>query len=654
MPGANDDSTLSALTSTAGVLEPAFDPAVLSYTVHMPYTSYETPTRTVTPTTNVAGAHVFVNTVEATSGTPCATTFISVGNNVFTITVDSQNNHTHTTYTLTVMRAAASTDSSLSAISISAANLSPSFASATYNYTANVSYDVTSTTVTAVVSNANAKIIIEGNTATSGVASNQIELRVGVNYIVITCTAEDDITLSTYTLAVVRADIDDSVELMKSKSYAIGGEISNTQVLKDFAVNELTLVSQIQTLSDCTKNLPHRLMELALRKAEDLILGNPLAQDIIAQLDALNALYNNIKNISELANPKLTKEETLIEALLLAKSLTGIDLVQKINDILNKFGDVVGIDNLIVNLYSLNLCDITNYGPSGVIRPNPTRIPLDTPPPVVEGVANPVGIMSYDSKPKDDYDAFMFQLKEHLNKDPQRIAALSGIDLEKYNRMLSLLNTLAYSYHDNISRTVDDSKDEQYKTTYLKLVADELSKHPEWDAATKLDYNGRADVIGNEIGRNVKVIRAYYTRNSAATGEWIPLYMTSYGSAAIDKTTANDISQGKITASDQFNGAYGVPLVQGTSVASNYFKGKTVLEIRYAKDGSPVGSGRVTVHDTGGMSNNVIDYYCGDDMTLYKSIAAAGINTNGKTKPGDAAPIEVRVVSGGPKDGKTI
>jgi hypothetical protein len=54
------------------------------------------------------------------------------------------------------------------------------------------------------------------------------------------------------------------------------------------------------------------------------------------------------------------------------------------------------------------------------------------------------------------------------------------------------------------------------------------------------------------------------------------------------------------------------------------------------------------------MSNNVIDYYCGSNESLYKSIQNKGINTGGKTRPSYAVPIQVRVVSGAPKAGKTL
>jgi len=594
-----------------------------------------------------------------TSGSESITILLLVGNtNLITVLVTAQDNST-TTYTVTVTRLAASSVSTLSNLTISDGSLTPSFVSSTTSYSVSVPTEITTLSITPTSTNSKAKIDVEGSDVVSAATSLPINILIGSNVLVVTCTAEDGISISTYTLVVTRADFSDSVPTIQSKSLALGGAVSDVSILGNFSVNDLQLVNQVQSLADCTKNLPHRLMEMAIKKVEDILLNNPTATTILTQLDALSKQYDAIKKISDdLVSLAKIKPETLIEALIAAKGLTGIALVNKTNDILNNFGSVSGISDLLNNLNNLDVCKTTNYLPGGAAVPNPTNIPLGTPPPAVEGVAAPVANAAYDPKPKDEYDAFIFQLKEHLNKDPQKVAALVGTDSENYIRMLAVLNTLAYSYHDNISRTTDDSKDAEYKATYLTLVTDELNKHPEWDAATKLDYNGRTNVIENEITRNVNVIRAYYARNAAATGDWIPLYMTAYGNASIDVTTAQDQNKANSGVKgyegfSQTQGAYG-PLVQGASVASNYFKGKTVLEIRYAKDQKPVGSGRVTVHDTGGMSNNVIDYYCGGDKALYNQISNAGVNTGGKTKPSDAAPIEVRIVSGGIKSGKTI
>jgi hypothetical protein len=419
-----------------------------------------------------------------------------------------------------------------------------------------------------------------------------------------------------------------------------GAAVYVTKVLNDFDESQIRIVSQAQSLADCAKDIPQRLINIGIGIAKRLLLN--LISNItgIAFADLI-ALAKALEKIIEIA------DQFILNVVSAAVGAVAEVVAQATTAATNALGAL----NDICNSFPYNT-------ENGNVLLRPTNIPTGNPPTSVMGVVNPVQNMSYNLQPKNEYDSFIFQLKEPLEKDPQRIAALAGTNLQNYIRMLAVLNTLAYSYHDNISRTADDSKDLEYKATYLQLVADELSKHPEWDAATKLDYSGRANVIENEITRNVNVIRAYYSRNAAATGDWIPMYMTAYGSAAIDATTAIDQEKANrgvkgYEGFSQTKGAYGA-LVQGTSVASNYWKGKTVLEIRYANDKSPVGVGHVTVHDTGGMSNNVIDYYCGDDKKLYNSILSKGTNNGGKTKPQYATPIEVRVVSGAPKEGKTL
>jgi hypothetical protein len=55
---AGTDATLSALTPSAGTLDPTFDPTTGSYSVVLPYGTTIVPTVTATPTDNNAGAAV--------------------------------------------------------------------------------------------------------------------------------------------------------------------------------------------------------------------------------------------------------------------------------------------------------------------------------------------------------------------------------------------------------------------------------------------------------------------------------------------------------------------------------------------------------------------------------------------------------------------
>lgn len=96
------DSTLRGLVLSAGTLAPAFTPATTSYTASV---SNATASITVTPTTSDPYASITVNGSPVTSGTSSLPISLSVGANVITIAVTSEDTEVTTTYTVTVTRA---------------------------------------------------------------------------------------------------------------------------------------------------------------------------------------------------------------------------------------------------------------------------------------------------------------------------------------------------------------------------------------------------------------------------------------------------------------------------------------------------------------------------------------------------------------------
>lgn len=95
------NADLSALTTTAGALTPAFAAATLSYST--PNVPNATASVTVTPTVADANATVKVNTVTVASGSASGPINLAVGANAITIEVTSQSGATKT-YTLNVTR----------------------------------------------------------------------------------------------------------------------------------------------------------------------------------------------------------------------------------------------------------------------------------------------------------------------------------------------------------------------------------------------------------------------------------------------------------------------------------------------------------------------------------------------------------------------
>ena len=188
VPGVSSDANLGTLSLSPGTLSPAFDPAMLKYTASVGNTVEEV---TVTATPNHGSAKVAqspANPVALVAG---------VGKTI-TLTVTAEDASTTETYTVTVTRdvPGGSSDADLSGLSLSAGTLTPAFNAATTSYTASVATGISTVTVTATKSHADASVAQS--------PTNPVDLSVGATPITVTVTAEDG-TTKAYTVTVTRA-----------------------------------------------------------------------------------------------------------------------------------------------------------------------------------------------------------------------------------------------------------------------------------------------------------------------------------------------------------------------------------------------------------------------------------------------------------------
>jgi hypothetical protein len=205
----SNDATLSALTTTAGTLSPAFASATTAYTASV---ANATTSVTVTPTRAEANAAIQVRVnggayTSVTSGSASLALSLNVGSNTINVLVTAQDSTTTNSYTITVTRN--SNVATLSALTTTAGTLSPTFAAATTAYTASVANATTSVTVTPTRTEANASIQVRVNggaytSVTSGSASLALSLNVGSNTIDVLVTAQDGTTTNSYTITVTR------------------------------------------------------------------------------------------------------------------------------------------------------------------------------------------------------------------------------------------------------------------------------------------------------------------------------------------------------------------------------------------------------------------------------------------------------------------
>ena len=215
-------ATLSDLTLSS-VYIGTFGPATTEYTADVDNDLTET---TITATANEAGAAYTVKLggVADSDGTVS----LSVGSNVITIEVTSEDEQTTKTYKVTVTRAEPlSTDATLNALELSGVSIG-TFDPAATRYAASVANDVTETTVTLTKSHDGATYVIKLGGAEDG--DGAIPLAVGDNVIAVEVTAEDGQTTKTYAVTVTRAEasLPVTVDLSPSGPVTEGTEIAVT------------------------------------------------------------------------------------------------------------------------------------------------------------------------------------------------------------------------------------------------------------------------------------------------------------------------------------------------------------------------------------------------------------------------------------------
>lgn len=198
----SSNAALADLVPSTGLLSPAFASNTFLYAVAVPFA---VTSLTLTPTAADAGATITVNGDPVASGTPSDAIALGVGDNLITTRVVAENLTATNDYVVTVTRAPPGTNALLANLVPSAGTLAPAFDSDTFSYSADVSFGVTSLTVTPTAVDPYAAITVNGVPVGSGNPSGPISLNIGPNLIATQVVAEDGNTTNTYSLTVTRA-----------------------------------------------------------------------------------------------------------------------------------------------------------------------------------------------------------------------------------------------------------------------------------------------------------------------------------------------------------------------------------------------------------------------------------------------------------------
>jgi len=195
------NANLAHLIISSGVLTPLFAAGTTNYTASV---SNATASIVITPTASDTEAKIKVNGTAVVSGTASAALPLVVGLNTVTTIVTAQDGATTKTYTVVITRSA-SNDALLTSLKLNPATTLTVISGPDFrDYTTTVPNTETNVKITPTAQDATATIKVNGVTVASGTATANIPLTVGANVIKTVVTAQDGVTIKTYSIAFTR------------------------------------------------------------------------------------------------------------------------------------------------------------------------------------------------------------------------------------------------------------------------------------------------------------------------------------------------------------------------------------------------------------------------------------------------------------------
>ncbi len=195
-------SSLISLSTSVGTLSPAFSPSQLQYYVAL---SNSVTSITVSASVTDTNSTMTVNGTSLLSGATSSAYSLNVRNTTFFVNVRAEDGTTVTSYRLVVFRAPSAV-STLSALETSySQDPDPAFSELTLAYTLSVPNSQASISIFASTVHPMASVTVNNTAIQSGTFSSLFSLRAGANNLfVVRVTAEDGVTITTYTVTVYR------------------------------------------------------------------------------------------------------------------------------------------------------------------------------------------------------------------------------------------------------------------------------------------------------------------------------------------------------------------------------------------------------------------------------------------------------------------
>ena len=311
------DATLSTLT-LSGIDFGTFASGTTSYSAQVANSVSQTK---VTPTVKHSGASYVIKLGGVMDADGLVS--LSVGSNVITVEVTSEDDETTQTYTVTVTRAEPpSTDATLSGLTLSGIDFG-TFDSSTTTYSAQVANSVSQTTVTPTLNDSGASYVIKlgGVTDADGVVS----LSVGSNVITVEVTAEDDNTTQSYTVTVTRAEppsTDATLSGLTLSGIDFGTFASGTTSYSAQVANSVSQTTVTPTVNDLGASYVIKLG--GVTDADGVVSlsvgSNAITVEVTAEDGETTQTYTVTVTRAEPPTPELSDDATLSSL-----TLSGID-----------------------------------------------------------------------------------------------------------------------------------------------------------------------------------------------------------------------------------------------------------------------------------------------------------------------------------------
>lgn len=235
-------------------------------------------------------------------------------------------------------------------------------------------------------------------------------------------------------------------------------EFVETGILTILDKADIKGLGTIKTLAECAQSLPQRLMMFAAAKIAAFVLSYIPGLGIIKLLTSIMELIEMVKKIMALI--EFVKENPWAALNMVLETSGAYDALGKLANeqiaaIQENFPGMTGDVGQFVKDVANGLVDICNLDISG--NPIATLIKADntkTPTAVTKFIPT---TLRQPSEAKGKYDFFQFQLRDALNKDSEKLKAMSDegntVGVQEYVSMLTAVHELAYNYHDRIAET---------------------------------------------------------------------------------------------------------------------------------------------------------------------------------------------------------